>query len=402
MNLAVWLISGAAIAGVILRPFGIKEVYPALAGALALVLFGLLPARAALAGAGQGLDVYLFLTGMMLLSELASGQGLFDWAASRTARAAQGSASRLFALVYGMAVVITVFLSNDATAVVFTPAVAAMARAVRAEQKLPFLLICAFVANAASFVLPISNPANLVLYGGHIPPLFGWLRQFGLASALSVLVTFLALRWTQRGALRQDISRPDDAPPLSAGGRHTGYGLIGTAILLLACSGFGFPLGAPTLFAGVATACLVLIPQRRAPWAMLGRISWSVLPLVAALFVMVAALDRAGAAAALGQLLAHADNWGVGIGLGVATNLVNNLPAGLLTSHALTQARGMTGAALIGVDLGPNLSVTGSLATILWLTALRREKVEMSAWAFLRLGAVVMPPALVAALLGMG
>jgi arsenical pump membrane protein len=58
----------------------------------------------------------------------------------------------------------------------------------------------------------------------------------------------------------------------------------------------------------------------------------------------------------------------------------------------------VTGALLIGVDLGPNLSVTGSLATILWLVALRREGQDVSAWKFLRVGSIVMPPALLAAL----
>jgi arsenical pump membrane protein len=79
---------------------------------------------------------------------------------------------------------------------------------------------------------------------------------------------------------------------------------------------------------------------------------------------------------------------------------VNNLPAGLLAGHALQGAPVvLQSAALVGVDLGPNLSVTGSLATILWLLALRREGIDISAWAFLRLGALVMPPALLAALL---
>jgi arsenical pump membrane protein len=94
----------------------------------------------------------------------------------------------------------------------------------------------------------------------------------------------------------------------------------------------------------------------------------------------------------------------MGIGLGVIANLANNLPAGLLAGHALAAAPvapHIASAALIGVDLGPNLSVTGSLATILWLTALRREGEPMSAWRFLRLGAVIMPPALLLALCGL-
>ncbi len=388
----VWFIVALSIAGVVLRPFGVKEVYPAVLGAVALVAFGLLPVRAALGGIWQGADVYLFLSGMMLLSELAASQGLFTWAAAHTARAAAGSARRLFTLIYAMAVAITIFLSNDATAVVFTPAVAAMARAVKAEQPLPFLLICAFVANAASFVLPISNPANLVLYGAHLPPLAAWLARFLLPSAVAVLSTFGLLRLTQRSTLRQEITAPDERPELSTGARRTGYGLIGTVVLLLAASAFGIPLGVATFLASLGTACIV----RAAP---LKNISWSILPLVAGLFVMVTALDRAGTALALGRLLQHLPPIATGLGLGFATNLVNNLPAGLLAGHALSHAPpATTAAALIGIDLGPNLSVTGSLATILWLTALRREGMHVTAWQFLRLGAVVMPPALILAL----
>ena len=407
----IWGVVAASVAGMILRPWGVREVYPAIAGALVLVLSGLLPAGAALRGVGQGADVYLFLAGMMILAELAADQGLFAWAAGIVARRAGGSASRLFAMIYFMAVLVTVFLSNDATAVVFTPAVAAMARAVKAVEKLPFLLICAFVANAASFVLPISNPANLVIYGAAIPPLAQWLPRYGLASAGAIVATYLLLWLTQRRALRQEIHVPEERLELSAGGRRAGYGILGMAVILMAASAAGVSLGLPMFLSGLATAGLVLIPARQMPWRMLKGISWSILPLVAALFVMVSALDRAGAVQALAGGLRHAASvapagtaWGVGIVLGVIVNLVNNLPAGLLAGHAIAGAHvapRIAGAALIGVDLGPNLSVTGSLATILWLTALNREGEHVTSWRFLRLGAVIMPPALLLALCGL-
>ena len=115
-----WAIVGLSVGGVILRPWGVREVIPAVAGAVALVVLGLLPVGAALRGVGQGTDVYLFLTGMMILAELAADQGLFAWAAGWVAVLARGSAGRLFGMIYGMAVVVTVFLSNDATAVVLS------------------------------------------------------------------------------------------------------------------------------------------------------------------------------------------------------------------------------------------------------------------------------------------
>src|SRR5208337_313600 len=167
---AICGIAAVATGGVIVRPRGWPEAIWAVLGAAALVLLTLLPWHDALAAIVKGTDVYLFLTGMMLLAELARREGLFDWLAAHTAEASKGSPSRLFGLVYIVGIVVTAFLSNDATAVVLTPAVYAVAKAANAKP-LPYLLICAFIANAASFVLPISNPANLVLYDGNMPSL---------------------------------------------------------------------------------------------------------------------------------------------------------------------------------------------------------------------------------------
>jgi arsenical pump membrane protein len=387
-----------------MRPFGWPEAVWAVGGAVVLVVFGLLPFGAALHGVAEGADVYLFLTGMMLLSELARREGLFDWLAAHVARRAAGSATKLFVLVYAMGTVVTVFLSNDATAVVLTPAVAAVARAAGAKNPLPFLLICAFIANAASFVLPISNPANLVIYGAHMPPLLQWLPLYILPSLVSIAVTFLMLWLTQRGALGQGLAGQVAPPDLSRAGALAACGIGGTALLLMAVSAAGLSLGLPTLLAGCATAAFVLVPKREAPWAVLREISWLVLPLVAGLFVLVAALDRSGVTAALSHVLRQASRtmpgaavWLTGLVLGFGCNFINNLPAGLLAGHAVQAAdvsEKIRAAVLVGVDLGPNLSVTGSLATILWLSALRREKLAVNAWSFLRIGIVVMPAAL--------
>ena len=186
------------------------------------------------------------------------------------------------------------FLSNDATAVVLTPAVAAAVRAAKAEQPLPYLLICAFIANAASFVLPISNPANLVIYGDHMPPLLQWLPRYLPASALAIVATYAALRWTQRGALGQDIATDAPLPSLTGAGKTAACGIAATAIALLAASALGMPLGLPTAVCGAASAIIVLVLERKGPWSTIKDISWSVLPLVAGLFVLVEALDKTG------------------------------------------------------------------------------------------------------------
>ncbi len=405
-----WGIAGAATAGVIIRPFSWPEFIWAVSGAVLLVALGLLSPGDALSGVTHGTDVYLFLTGMMLLSELARQEGLFDWLAARAARMANGSATRLFTLVFIVGTVVTVFLSNDATAVVLTPAVAAAAKAAKVDKPLPYLFTCAFIANAASFVLPISNPANLVIYGSHMPPLLQWLPRYALPSLLSIAATYFVLRWSQGADLRQKISADIEVPELSTPGKMAAFGIAMTAIVLLVSSGFDIQLGLPTFLAGLSTATLVLTRSKCGVLDIAKNISWGVLPLVAGLFVLVESLEKTGVtrelSAFLQQLVQQSTTvaaWASGAVLAVGCNLVNNLPAGLVAGRVVDMAHvpdRVRSAVLIGVDLGPNLSVTGSLATILWLTALRREGQSVSAWAFLKLGVLVMPPAVLLAIAG--
>jgi arsenical pump membrane protein len=407
-HLAIWIIAAAAVAGVIVRPFNSIEAVWAIGGAALLVVLRLITPSNALTGIAKGTDVYLFLAGMMLLAEVARIEGLFDWLAALATQHAGGSPRRLFLLIYLVGTAVTVLLSNDATVVVLTPAVAAAVRTAKVEQPLPYLLICAFIANAASFVLPISNPANLVIYGSHMPPLSQWLPRYLLPSAVSIAATYVLLRWTQRHALHQAIARHVPVPALSRGGKIAAAGIAVTAIVLLSASAMDMQLGLPTCMAGAATAAVVLLFQPVKAWRIVKDLSWGVLPLVAGLFVLVEALNETGMVAAISTLLrdtvAHSlalAAWCAGIAVALGSNLFNNLPVGLLAGSAIQNdhiADQVTRAILIGVDLGPNLSVTGSLATILWLSALRRENVSVSAGRFLKLGAIVMSPALLLAI----
>jgi arsenical pump membrane protein len=370
----------------------------------------LLPWPDALAAAAKGTDVYLFLVGMMLLAEVARKEGLFDWLAAQAVKSAKGSARRLFLIVYLVGTAVTVLLSNDATAVVLTPAVYAATRAAKVEP-LPYLFICAFIANAASFVLPISNPANLVVFGAQMPPLSEWLRYFALPSVVAIGATYGALRLTQRRALDATVADVDEMPPLAAGGKLAAAGIGLTAVVLLGASALGRDLGLPTFVAGSLVTIIVLLIGRQSPVPILKDVSWSVLPLVAGLFILVEGLNRTGVLPSLAGILKESakaspqvTSWIAGVGVAIASNLINNLPLGLIaatTSQAAQVPQHVTGAILIGVDLGPNLSVTGSLATILWLIALRREGEHIAASQSLKLGIVVMPPALLLALLAL-
>jgi arsenical pump membrane protein len=243
-----------------------------------------------------------------------------------------------------------------------------------------------------------------------MPPLLQWLPHYTLSSLLAIVATYFALRATQRRELLQNIAVEVSLPALSASGRTAAAGLAATAIVLLIASALDLQLGAPTAVAATLTAVIVLIRERKAPWKTLRSISWGVIPLVAGLFVLVQALERIGAILALSAWLQHqsaratiATAWASGLSIAGASNLMNNLPAGLVAGSVVQAAHApdvITRAVLIGVDLGPNFSVTGSLATILWLSALRREGLRVSAAEFLKVGLLVTPPALLLALGG--
>ncbi len=406
----VWAIAVLTVLAILVRPRGWTEAVWACVGAGLLVVFGFLTPGRALAAVRKGTDVYLFLAGMMILAELARRQGLFDWLASHAVRAAKGSRARLFTLIYGVGVLVTALLSNDATAVVLTPAVYAAVKKARATA-LPYLFICAFIANAASFVLPISNPANLVVFGKTMPALSEWLRYFALPSLLSILATYAVLWLLSRRELKGEMAMDVPAAALSGSGRLVAWGIAMTAAVLLTASALGRDLGLPTFVAGALVLAAVLATRRDSLAPVVKEISWSVVPLVAGLFVLVEGLNSVGAVGELRGALHHLEIYGplsgglaASFGIAAVCNIGNNLPVGLLAGSAVQGnhvAETIRNALAIGVDLGPNFSVTGSLATILWLIALRREGEHVSAWMFFKAGVLITPPALFLATCGL-
>lgn len=406
MIVLTWAIVFSSIGAIIVRPWKRPEWIWAVGGAAALVTLRIVTVSEALAAIGRGSDVYFFLFGMLILGELSRASGLFDWLAAIAVDLARGSAARFLTLVFIVGVVVTAVLSNDATAVVLTPAVAAAARRAGAKP-LPHLYACAFVANAASFLLPVGNPANFVIFRSHMPALDTWLTLFTLPSIAAILLTYIALRVVTRRDLRIPIGRDVRRVALKGSGRIALSGIAITAVALAIVSSRVLPLGLATAICAAAVS-LAAIAKDRALARIFTKIAWGVLPLVAGLFVLVTGIDSTGVlglvragVVALGHAPVRSAIFSAGIVTALVSNVTNNLPTGLLAGLALggvPHQPWLDAATTIGVDLGPNLSVTGSLATILWLVALRREEIVVGPFAFLRVGAVVMFPALIAAL----
>lgn len=263
-HFSIWIIVGISIGLMLIRPRNIPEVYCIGVGALLLLILRLVPIRVAGQAIAKAADVCFFLMGMMLLSESTREQGVFDWLSSIAVRGADGSCSKLFTLVYAVGMIVTIFMSNDATAVVLTPAILTAVRKAKVKP-LPYLFVCAFIANAASFVLPISNPANLVVFHNDMPRLGQWIISLGVPSGVSIVTTYFALRWLFRRELNARVESKLPAESLSDSGKLVLGGLVCMVFVLLVASSFKKDLGLPTCPAALAVTVVVSIKARSNP-----------------------------------------------------------------------------------------------------------------------------------------
>ena len=167
------LIAVLTLAGIMIRPFRWNEARIAMGGAALLLLLGLISPRDALFTLMRDWNTFLFFLGMMALSALAETAGLFDWLGVQAARFAGESAARLFLNVFFLGTFISMVFSNDATALILTPIVYVLVTKLRLPV-LPYLFACTFIADSASFLLPVSNPINIIILSHHPLNLLGF------------------------------------------------------------------------------------------------------------------------------------------------------------------------------------------------------------------------------------
>jgi len=408
------LIFVATLIAIVVRPRRIGEAWSAAAGAVLMLLTGAVNLGSALAAIGSEWNLFLFFLGLMLTAAVADMAGFFDWAASLAAAAAGGSGRRLLFNIFVLGAVITTFLSNDATAIILTPVVYSITTRLRLRV-MPYLFAVSFVANAASMTLPISNPIN-VLTGDRLrAPLAVYESHLLAASLASIAITlavFMAVFWRTTGR-RFDFDWRSALAAAAGDRTFFRFVLAGLGLLALAYvigSAMLLPLGVIAVAGGGGLLAIASARRRVSSEHLRAHVSPALFVYIAALFVLVRGVQDAGITAALvSGGVAHARDSASAVvagllGTAVTSNLVNNLPA-ILVFLSGAQAGGVPAGlrtpflfgALAGADLGPNLTPVGALSTMLWLVIVRRRGLEVSAWDFLRLGALVAPLTLIAA-----
>jgi len=398
------------LAGIMTRPFRWSEARIAVGGAGALLVLGLIrPADAALTLL-RDWNTFLFFLGMMGLSAMAEAAGLFDWLAVQAARLAHKSAARLFLNVFLLGSAISMIFSNDATALILTPVVYVLVTRLRLPV-LPYLFACTFIADTASFLLPISNPINIIVMSRYPLGLWTFLRLLFLPSlvaiTLNIGIFYLLYRSQLKGTF--DIGRlptVEKAVKHKPYFRYTLWVLAVVAPSYVIAAAFQFPLSVISVAGALLLMAGALFWKRTTLMEAGKAISWPIFGFIAGMFVVVRAIEVTGLTIKLGNLLLRLSggtSFGavmVGtFGSALGTNLINNVPMAVVMNSSLSSVQqaapairnGFVAATMFGCDLGPNLTTVGSLATILWLLILRQRDVEVSGLDYFKVGVLVTP-----------
>jgi arsenical pump membrane protein len=393
------------LAAAITRPRWLPEAAAAAAAAVAVIVTGALPWQQARTEAGRLLPVLAFLAAILVVGHVCQQEGLFAAAGARLARASRGSPVRLLGGVFGLASVTTAVLSLDTTVVLLTPVVHDTATRLRFRPK-PHVYACTHLANSASLLLPVSNLTNLLAFPVAGLTLIHFSALMALPWLVAIAVEYAAFRCFFAGDLV--TASPAAAPAMEAPlPRIPRFALV-TVLATLA----GFVLtslaGLNPAWAAAAGAVVLaarsLVRHQDGPADLAQALSVPFLLFVLGLGIVVEAVVRNGLGTVLTQVIPAGSSLPSLLALAglaaLVANVVNNLPAVLVLLSVLA-GRGLLGgpgpvlAVLIGVDVGPNLSYAGSLATMLWRRLLADRDHHTDLGEFTRLGLLTVPAGLV-------
>jgi arsenical pump membrane protein len=359
------------------------------------------------------------LIAIIVTSLILDRAGLFEWCALHVARWGGGSGLRLFVLIVLLGATVTALFANDGAALILTPIIMEMmlAMGLGAPATIAFVMAAGFISDAASIPLVVSNLVNILVadfFGIGFTRYAQVMLPVNLAAVAASLAALLAL---YKAAIprRYDVQH---LPAPASAVRDPVTFRAGWVVLGLLLAGFFClePLGVPVSAVAAAGAASLLVVAGRRHLVGTRRIMreapWHIVAFSLGMYLVVYGLRNAGLTAYLGGLLERcADHgvWGAAIGTGVTaallSSVMNNLPAVLAVSLAIGDAQvgaaareAMIYANIIGSDLGPKLTPIGSLATLLWLHVLANKGLTISWGHYLRVGAILTPPVLLATL----
>jgi arsenical pump membrane protein len=397
----------SSIGLLMVRPKPLNEAAAVALGAIAMIVLSIISPLQTWQVLQANANVLLFFLGLMIISVIAEQAGFFQWCAFKAAPLAGHKGPALLGVVFGLGALITAFFSNDATALILTPLVFAIVKR-HSLNPLPFVFACAFVANTASMLLPVSNPVNLLAVEKFHLTLGQYLKFLLLPSIVLFGANLLLFRWIFRKNLfatnHQDFS--EEPPRVDRFFKFTTAGLGVTALGCILVSIYGFPLSYPAVGGAVILLAVGFGFKRIKIKTVASGISWSIFLFIFALALLVKGLENAGVinfiAGELGTLAAHGPLqalFSVTIGTALGSNIINNWSMmmisvsslGALSAHGAAFNHSLVYGAIMGADIGPNLTILGSLSSMLWLVLLRQRGLDIRPMQYFKLGLIVTP-----------
>ena len=400
---ATLAVFSAMLVLIMVRPRRWSEAWWTTLTAGAMLALGLVTPHQALGAVLSGKNTLLFLLSLLALSLLVGKSGFFDWAAIRCARIAKGDAHSLYRNAFVVGAIITAILSLDTTAVMLTPVMLALVKRLKVPAA-PYVLLCAFVANVGSLLLPISNLTNLLFADAFHQTFAAFAARMIFPQLVALVATYAVLRWRFRSDLPATFNSESLPEPASVV-PHRLYFLVCIAVLAGVLIGYFLaPLMGlqPYVFAFAASAVLVLagMASGRVQIRFVRELAWDLFPFVIGLFIAVQGLENLGIVGLSSRWLAEMSPGSpqkllaAAGATALASNIVNNLPAALIARSVLLSAHAHKGtvlAALIGSNVGPMITPFGSLATMLVLAFARREGEEVRTGQLVLLGLWAVP-----------
>ncbi|MDI9914309.1 SLC13 family permease [Rhodococcus sp. IEGM 1379] len=411
MNLLPILLVAAVLIFAIARPRGLPEIVVAGPAALVVVLTGAVSLTEARTEVATMTPTVVFLVAVLILAHAADALGVFGWVSQVLQKQSRRDPRRLLICVFIAAAMTTAVLSLDATVVLLTPAVIGAARAVGASPR-PHSYAAAHLSNSASTLLPISNLTNLIAFSATGLTFLHFTALMALPWVVTIVMEYLIFRLFFRTELKAtsdaELKATDHAEPAQPSPRVHAPTLplvvIGATLVGFAASGF---VGIEPAWVAVAGACVLSSVALRRRRTDLRKILYAA-DLWFCAFVLVLGVVVAGVAHGpigdwIGRILpsdtSFVSLFVVATVAALASNLVNNLPATLLMIAALGPSAppGLLLAMLIGVNLGPNLTYVGSLATMLWRRVATSVGAAPTLATFTKLGLATTPLTLLVA-----
>ena len=390
------VVLAACLAAAVARPRWAPDWGVAAGGAVLLVVVGILSsadARAALRQLGPTVG---FLAALLVLADGCRRAGMFDALGAGMALGSRGRPARLLAMVFLAAAATTAVLSLDATVVLLTPIVFATAARLRTNAR-PHVYACTHLANSASLLLPVSNLTNLLAFRASGLSF----ARFGGLMALPWLVA-IGIEWVVlRRSFAGDLGRSATRAPRAL--ERPELPTFALAVVGLTLAGFVLSslVGIAPVWVAAAGAVAMVVRERPAPKEVVSAAEPAFLVFVLGLGVVVRAASQHGLSTAVDSILPHGTALPAlllvaVVSAGVA-NLLNNLPATLIILPvAAASGPGAVLAMLVGVNVGPNLTYVGSLATLLWRRIVHAHDQETDMGEFTRLGLLTVPASLLA------